>query len=196
MFPLLPIVGFTAIALLGYAAGAKGNTPRPRRKTRAVRRIGGFLVSTPRTLQEQPVVLASEEIPLDNTFGNRLLVSEHEFSRTATVTVELDRTQALSSLTHAGTSAALRAEMRARLTDTLELEIGAQLIRRVRLRFSVGPGDKGLYRLTWVQTASHGVFDVNGNGRKMEIPYLITYGLSHQVATIAIQRNANKTTTN
>ncbi|MEO5376905.1 MAG: hypothetical protein H7832_03855 [Magnetococcus sp. DMHC-6] len=136
-------------------------------------------------LNEESFILATEEIPLDNRFGNRVLVSEHEFSRTAKVSLDLERTREFGSSVRGGVWSLLTTQLSGELGRTLGIAIGSQITRRVRLKFEVDPGQSNRYLVVWKQKGRRGIVEICILGkRKWKVPYLITYDLSHTIESL------------
>ncbi|MBF0448134.1 MAG: hypothetical protein HQL67_08050 [Magnetococcales bacterium] len=141
-------------------------------------------------IKDEPLVLAEEEIPLDNLHGSSVLNSEHEFIRTATISMEVDRGREVGTALNASFWKAFQARASGELSNSLGLKIGSQLTRRVRLRFSVSPQKMVRYRILWKQTSRRGEFEVvMGGKRRYTIPYMVTYGLSHSVVSLSGQES-------
>ncbi|MEO5339577.1 MAG: hypothetical protein H7837_03520 [Magnetococcus sp. MYC-9] len=148
---------------------------------------GTFQVIEQKVVAATEQILATEELPLDNRFGNQPFVSEHEFHRSAAVSMETEWRDHWDGAASAELLHLLKAELQGRLAHTLGVEAGMQISRQVRLKFTVAPGKRVLYRVVWKQTAQRGLFQV-GVGRQVHsVPYLVTYGLSHAVHSMAME---------
>ncbi|MBF0460327.1 MAG: hypothetical protein HQL87_02930 [Magnetococcales bacterium] len=183
MLPLLSLVAagtLTAVAVVrakrrSAAGRAQGGRGLP---------LGTFQVVGQKMVAETEQILATEEVSLDNRFGNQPLVSDHEFCRSATVSIETDWSGHWDGLTSANLLTALKAELQCRLARKLGVEAGTQISRQIRLKFTVAPGKKVLYRVVWKQTAQRGLFEVGVGGQVCTVPYLITFGLAHAVQSV------------
>ncbi|MBF0308778.1 MAG: hypothetical protein HQL56_04530 [Magnetococcales bacterium] len=136
-------------------------------------------------LQEESVVLATEEVPLDNRFGNKVLQSEHEFTRTASVGLNVGQEQSHGGQLKSSLWTVIESLVQDELKKNLHIEFGTQITRRVKISFSTEPGHRVLYRVVWKQASRRGLFDVRIGGEKHTIPYLVTFGLSHAVESVA-----------
>lgn len=133
---------------------------------------------------EEAVILATEEIPLDNRFGNQQLSSEHEFSRTATVAIKLDKSSKMVSDFKSSLWNLLESRTQIEMSKSLGVAAGAEITRRIRLKFAVNPGRFVIYRVVWKQTSRRGILEISAGGKIVEVPYLVTYGLTHVVESI------------
>lgn len=124
---------------------------------------------------------------MDNRFGNQPFVSEHEFLRSAKVSMVMQLGNHLGSDAGAALLPVLKAELRSRLARKLGVKMGAQVSRHVRLRFTVEPGKRVLYRVIWKQSAQRGVFDVGVGRHLYQVPYMVTFGLAHVVQSVAME---------
>ncbi|WP_130470100.1 hypothetical protein [Candidatus Magnetaquicoccus inordinatus] len=135
-------------------------------------------------IQEQPVVLATEEIPLDNRYGTTMLVSEHEFTRTATVGLSVGREQTLTANMKSILWPVLESVVQEELKKNLRVEFGSQITRRVKIVFSAEPGHLVRYRLVWRQDSRQGVYDIRIGNEQLAVPYMVTFGLFHAVESM------------
>ncbi|CAK0747671.1 hypothetical protein CCP3SC5AM1_1460005 [Gammaproteobacteria bacterium] len=135
--------------------------------------------------EEQPIILATEEIPLDNRFGNKTLISEHEFVRTASVTFSMARDHLATSRLTGGFWTIFEGLAQEEIKKTLNIELDAHITRRVKVVFSTAPGHLVRYRVIWRQDARRGLFVVNVEGKMYRVPYLVVFGLSQAIESIA-----------
>jgi hypothetical protein len=189
MLPLLIPAGISAA--IGVFLGRKvakvaGNDrlqnkiSKPFKKPITIEILREYIVS------DETLVLATEEIPLDNRHGNQPVTSEHEFIRTATISMEVDRSREIGSTLRASIWKAFETRASGELSKSLGVKIGSQLSRRVRLRFSVKPQHAVTYKIIWRQESRRGEFEVLVGGKKQyKVPYMVTYGLSHSVESIS-----------
>ncbi|MGN7613617.1 hypothetical protein ACQZV8_16205 [Magnetococcales bacterium HHB-1] len=136
-------------------------------------------------IQEKTLNLAVEDIPLDNRFGNKVLVSEHEFIRTATISLKLGKNRQKGSSIKSQVWPLLESVVQKELGNLLNIEFGSQITRRVKLTFSTDPGALVKYRVIWRQDSRRGVFETKIGSQIYHIPYLATFGLSHSVESVA-----------
>ncbi|MBF0097034.1 MAG: hypothetical protein HQM04_13380 [Magnetococcales bacterium] len=135
-------------------------------------------------VKELPVVLATEEIPLDNRYGTTMLVSEHEFVRTATVGLSVGREQVLSANMKSILWPVLESVVQDELKKSLRIDFGTQVTRRVKIVFSAEPGHLVRYRLVWRQDSRQGVYDIRMGNEQLSVPYMVTFGLFHAVESV------------
>lgn len=136
-------------------------------------------------VEERPIVLATEEVPLDNRFGNKILVSEHEFVRTATIALTMAHDQVTTAGLKASWWPVLENLAQEEIKKTLGVELNTQITRRVKVIFSTEPGHLVRYRVIWKQDSRRGLLEVEVGGGMYAIPYLVTFGLSHSIESMA-----------
>lgn len=185
MVQLIPL-GISS--LVGYLLGKKlfgviESAPTPAKSTQPPLHAAIQIVAE-RILTEEVVILATEDIPLDNRYGNQLLTSEHEFSRTATVAMKLDRSAKMMSDFKTSFWNLLESRTQLELSKSLGITAGSEITRRIRLKFAVDPKRFVIYRVIWKQTSRRGVFEIVAGGKNVEVPYLVTYGLTHVVESV------------
>ncbi|MBF0153434.1 MAG: hypothetical protein HQL64_06825 [Magnetococcales bacterium] len=134
---------------------------------------------------EEQLLLATEEIPLDNRQGSHNMVSEHEFTRTAKVDMEMARDRQTDGEMRADLWKLVQSKASLAVSRRWGMEVGGEIQRRVRLRFTVGPGDMVCHHVKWKQNMRRGVFQVLHPEGIMKVPYMVTYGLSHEVVTVS-----------
>jgi len=135
--------------------------------------------------EEQSIVLATEEVPLDNRFGNKVLVSEHEFVRTASITFSTARDRLTTSGVTGGLWTIVEGLAQEEIRKTLNIELNAQITRRVKVVFSTEPGHLVRYKVVWKQDSRRGLFVVDVEGNMYNVPYIVVFGLSHAIESIA-----------
>jgi hypothetical protein len=137
-------------------------------------------------LSDESLILATEDVPLDNRFGNQPITSEHEFVRSASITLEVDKGREVDTSLRTGFWKAFETKAADSLSKSLGSKVGSQITRRVRLKFSVAPEKSVNYRIVWKQESRRGVMDIMvGNKKRYKVPYMVTYGLSHSVESIS-----------
>lgn len=186
MLPLLAL-GAVVGSVLGFAAGRKlaEVAPFSGAELEDSGESGEFpyhLVQE-RVIQEESVILAMEDVPLDNRFGSRVLVSEHEFSRTATATLKISHQRELESSTELDVRV-MESVVKGRFAKQLGVDVGSQISRRVRLRFEADPGKFVHYRVVWKQESRRGILEILAGNKTHHVPYLVTYGLFHSVESL------------
>lgn len=179
---LLPVGVFSAVGyVLGQRAAKKaadGEEPVSSKEIRVE-------IIRDHVFSDESLILATEDVPLDNRFGDRVLTSDNEFSRTATVALDIDRSTEVSSSWRSGFGKMFTSEIAGELSRSLGVKIGSHISRRIRLNFAVSPHKQVIYRVVWRQESRRGEFEIMVNGkRRFRVPYLITYGLSHSVESI------------
>ncbi|MBF0123871.1 MAG: hypothetical protein HQL60_00885 [Magnetococcales bacterium] len=141
-------------------------------------------------IQENPIILAVEEIPLDNRFGNKMLVSEHEFARTATIELTLGQNRQAATEIKTHMWRLLENMAQEELRRSLNIEVGAQISRRVKITLSTEPGAMVRYKVVWKQDSRRGLFDVKIGNTIHSIPYTVAFGLSHTIESLAGEKRA------
>ncbi len=141
--------------------------------------------------EETEVVLATEEIPLDNRFGNKLLHSEHEFARSASISLQVGRGNRQGATMRSTLMKLLESRTEGEISKNLGIKIGSQISRKVRLKFSTDPGCLVRYRVIWKQHSRRGIFTLGIGSKRVEVPYLVAYGLFHSVESQPGEEVAN-----
>lgn len=194
---MLPFLSFMAVGSIAAAVVRRartrdgsddlwvGDMPRERHDKRLP--PGTFQVVAQKIVYEESLVLATENVPMDNRFGNQPIVSEHEFARSAKVVLALNLGKYLDSVANVSLLSALKTELHTHLARRLGVEMDAQILRHIRLRFTAAPGHKVCYRVVWKQSSQRGLFEVGVGRHVYQLPYMVTYGLSHAVQSIAME---------
>ncbi len=139
-----------------------------------------------RLIREGAVEVSTEQVPLNNSMGISTLVSEHEFECKVISTLRLEKSAELEGKIHAGLWSVIESEARSQLSTMLGAEIGNEITRRITLKFEAPPGKIVHYRITWKQTIRRGLLEVKTKNGSIQIPYNVTYGLSHSVDSVAL----------
>lgn len=136
-------------------------------------------------IKEGNIIISSEEIPLDNRFGNSPIISEHEFSKTITTDLKINKTNELNAGLTIKAWDLLETELRINLNKSIGIQIGGQVTRKVTIKLEAAPGKFVNYRLIWKQHERKGLANININNKQIELPYTTTYGLFHSIESIS-----------
>ncbi|ABK44746.1 hypothetical protein Mmc1_2245 [Magnetococcus marinus MC-1] len=135
-------------------------------------------------LDEKTVTLASEEIVLDNRFGNHSIYSEHDFIRSADIKLEFTSGKDFGLGSQSRLLRVLEYKANQFLSQRLGGRAGSQIERRVHLRLVAERETRAIYRIHWKQSSCRGLFVVRIGDKKIELPYMASYGLFHEVESI------------
>lgn len=185
-----PLIHMSVASVVGILVGkkifpTKATTGRGAREKKASL---SFQVLRHAVLEEKNRVLATEEVPLDNRFGGKVLESEHEFSHSATVVVKVGREGKSVAGLRTGLWKLLESRTEGEVAKSLGIETGSRITRRVRLRFATNAGQFVRYRVIWSQQSRRGLLTVRVGRETLTLPYFIAYGLSHAVESLPESR--------
>ena len=138
-------------------------------------------------VSENEVVSFEEEIPLDNSHGSSPIVSEHEFSRTVSNSLRIDKEKGINGLVKTNLWTLIQTEVKKNLTKTIGAEIGEQITRRVTVRLEAAPGKIVRYKLIWKQKQRTGNALIRVKNKEIPIPYTTMYGLFHSVQSVDVE---------
>jgi hypothetical protein len=143
-------------------------------------------------VKESEEILAVEDYPLDNSFGNRALTSEREVSRKTT--------NELTFTTSIGVTIGLpgKTAIAVELSRETGHKIGEEVTESLKLTFSVDPKSRVHYKVLWKRRVRGGERSyrvtlkrpagklqadrlVGIGSVERKIPYQMFYGLSHEV---------------
>ncbi|MEO5352705.1 MAG: hypothetical protein H7835_05760 [Magnetococcus sp. XQGC-1] len=179
---MLPYIAAGVVSMLGAVMGKRFATRR--KPPGRLQTASSVQILAHHVLEESRLVLATEDVPMDNRFGNKPLSSEHEFNQTATVSVDLGDSRRIAASAKSTLWSLLESKAEMELGKSLGIEVGSQVSRRVRLRFATDPGKFVRYRVIWQQQSQRGVLEIQAGRHIFQIPYLIAYGLSHTVESL------------
>ncbi|MBF0585160.1 MAG: hypothetical protein HQL80_13135 [Magnetococcales bacterium] len=184
---MLPFIAAGAVSILGVVMGkrlAKAHNKQENAHSLQLKPGLKLQVLAHHVLEESHLVLATEDVPMDNRFGNKTLSSEHEFSQTATIELELGNNKRVSAAAKTDFWHLLENKAELELGKSLGIEVGSQINRRVRLRFATDPGQFVRYRVIWQQQSQRGILEIRAGRQLFHLPYLVAYGLSHAVESL------------
>ncbi|GAB0057882.1 hypothetical protein SIID45300_02216 [Candidatus Magnetaquicoccaceae bacterium FCR-1] len=189
---MLQLIPYGVAALLGGMLGKKlgpailSEQMGDRPKDALVERTPTSLIEIvgERLIQEESIILATEDVPLDNRHGNKALTSEHEFVRTAEISFAVERSLERGNQVRSSVLRLVDGLVEKELKKALHIEFGTQVTRRVKIHFSTEPGQMVRYRLVWKQTSRRGIYYVNVGTDRHVIPYVVTFGLFHSVESL------------
>ncbi|MBF0368954.1 MAG: hypothetical protein HQL52_05785 [Magnetococcales bacterium] len=192
-FPVIAIGYLGAAAIMRLAEKkqhtAKSMPHKKKKKTALAHPTATVRIIRETILEDNNVALSTEDVPLDNRFGEKPLVSEHLFSRTADTSMELDRSQDFSGSLGANLLSLVEAKAQTKLSKTLGFQIGSKITREIKLKFAAAPGQFAHYRVVWKQDTRRGIYEVEVAGKRYDIPFLVTYGLCHSIESIEEKTN-------
>lgn len=182
---MLPFISFGLISVAGIMVGKRNADARKTRQRKKPRLSSSSIEIVSHKIQEEKhMILSSEEIPMDNRYGNKLLSSEHEFSQTASVSLSLGNNRRMSAEHKSTLWKIIESKTALEMSRNLGVEVGSQISRRVRLKFATEPGEFVRYQVVWQQQNQRGIFTIRAGKRMIELPYLIHYGLTHSVTSL------------
>ena len=183
---MLPFIAFGVISTTGIVMGRRFSATRKKRRAKQAppQTANSVRILAHRIVEEDKLILATEQVPMDNRFGNKLLSSEHEFSQTATVSLEIGGNRRISAANKSTLWKVLESKTELEVGKSLGTEIGSQISRRVRLKFATDPGQFVRYRVVWQQQSQRGIFEILVGKRIVQLPYMVAYGLSHTVESL------------
>ena len=136
-------------------------------------------------VKETEVILASEEYPLDNRFGDQAFTTVRQVSRESTNELSLDTSDSLSGKIGLELFSAIKGEIEAQVSHQIGLKIGEKFTESQTITFSVGAHSTVLYEVVWKRKVRTGVRMYQSGGRSVSVPYRVDYGLSFEVRTRA-----------
>ncbi|MBF0383579.1 MAG: hypothetical protein HQL69_21365 [Magnetococcales bacterium] len=189
MIQFLPVIalgyfGAAAIGALKKSTSHKTKQVQKNKKTGPALKTEAIRIVRETIIEDDNIILSKEDMPLDNRFGKKPLVSENRFSRTANITMELERNRDLSGTLGADIFSLLEAKAQTKMASTLGFKIGSNITREIKLKFIAAAGQFAHYRVVWKQDTRRGVYDVEMAGKQYTIPFMVTYGLCHSVESI------------
>ncbi len=136
---------------------------------------------------EEEVVLAVEDIPLNNRHSQTAMVSEFSFIRSAATRVRIERETGRKFGVDGRLLAAIKSRTESHLQRTLNLDVHSETRREIKLRLTAAPHAVNHYRVVWKQQGTRGFQEVEVGGKFYQIPFLITHGLSATVETVPVE---------
>ncbi|CCQ72710.1 hypothetical protein [Magnetospira sp. QH-2] len=140
--------------------------------------------------EEDEVILATEDIPLDNSHGATLLATDLYFTRSARTRIVVVRDRGSLSELSAEVFSLIRNQTEHYLKRTLGLNLEAEIERKIHLRLTAPPHGISHYRVLWKQTGLRGYYEVEIGQRFYQVPFLVTHGLSVSVDSLPGQPTA------
>lgn len=138
-----------------------------------------------RSTDEQWMVVATEQFPLDNRGGSDVFACEHEIARTVTNNLELNGSASTNLEVGGALLRILHAKAAASLSAQLGVNFGESVTRRQTLRFSVRPGQRAVYTVVWKQSKRDGELNAVYQGRPLRMPFSAYFGLSYEVQSVS-----------
>ena len=184
---MLPFISFGIVSITSIVVGKRLSNARKKRKAGSPQpKKDGLHVQilAHRVIEKKKLLLATEDLPMDNRFGNKLLSSEHEFSQTASISLTLGNNRRIAAAHKSTLWRVLESKTEGEIGKSLGIEVGSQVSRRVRLKFATDPGQFVRYRVVWQQESQRGIFDVQAGKHKLQLPYMVAYGLTHTVESL------------
>jgi len=187
---ILFVVGVGLFFLVRFLM-RKGKAASPgAEKTPQVRSVNApvrsFSILGETGLGEHETVVSTEDVPLDNRHGSSPISSQHEFSQTAKVSVSISKEKGLEAGISGEVWSLLEANLSGSIAETMGIQVGQEITRKVTVKFEALPGKFVRYRVIWKQNVKEGRFDVAAGSKKIQVPYKAVYGLFHSIESIEV----------
>lgn len=140
-----------------------------------------FSIQEESNVQEYTELIATDEFPLDNRFGNDTLTVEHEVSKTVSNQIVVETSNSKGGEITASLLTAIQAKISVSLSEKVGQTFGGSITRRHTLRFSVKPGDYVLYAVVWRRKVRKGRCIVSSGNDFAVVPYLAYFDLSCEI---------------
>jgi hypothetical protein len=132
---------------------------------------------------ETSEVIAVEDYPLDNRFGDSPFSTDRQVSKETINELSLQTTNQLSGTLNIAFLAAVKAEVTAQVSRQTGYKTGEKATESLTLHFSVGPRSAVVYQVIWKRRVRTGEWHCLVDGRDVTVPYRVSYGLSCEVQT-------------
>ncbi|MBF0383417.1 MAG: hypothetical protein HQL69_20550 [Magnetococcales bacterium] len=187
MIQLIPIA-----AVGGYvcAVTARKFIAKKRAATAANLKPGASMIHFVKEFveEEEEIILAVEDIPLNNRHSSTQLISEFSFVRSATTQIKVQRDKEQHFGLDSDMFSVLKKHTNAHLKRVLNLDLQSETRREIKLRLTAAPHTDHHYRVIWKQQGKRGFQEVEVGGKFYQIPFLVTHGLSATVDTIQVEQ--------
>jgi hypothetical protein len=131
------------------------------------------------------MVVAVEEIPLDNRYSDTDIKSEHSFSHSANASVEIVHHNEAELKFGTDLWKLLESQVSYRLGREIEQDIGTRIQREVNLTFHAAARTRVHYKVIWKQSMRWGSVIWQMGNKVNKIPFVVHYGLFAEVISIA-----------
>jgi hypothetical protein len=165
-------------------ASHAGVEPLKQEKPTEMSAMQNFEILHEEDVEEQTVILGSEEFPLDNSHGTDTLSVEYEISKTVSNELSVRTDLEGRGSLNAGFLSILKAEIASRVSRQIGHVVGETVTRRQTLRFSVQPQSSVVYVVIWKRKIRAGNYLISSNGVQRFISYQLNYDLSYEIRTL------------
>jgi hypothetical protein len=135
------------------------------------------------TSTETEEIIGTEDYPLDNRFGVSPLSTDREVSRQSTNELTVDIDHELGGGLNLELLTALKADISAKVSKSVESKAGEEVTERQTLHFQVPERQAVIYQVVWKRKVRSGQYLYNVNGKPVSVPYRMSHGLSCEVRT-------------
>jgi hypothetical protein len=136
-------------------------------------------------VRESEEIVATEQYPLDNRFGDQAFTTVRQVSRESTNELSLDTSSHLGGKVGLDVLAVIKAEIEAQVSQQTGQKVGEKVTESQTLTFSVGPKSSVVYEVVWKRKVRSGERLYLLGNNSVTVPYRINYGLSCEVRTQA-----------
>jgi hypothetical protein len=126
---------------------------------------------------ESEEIIATEQYPLDNRFGDQAFSTVRQISRESTNELSIDTRNQLGGKIGLDILSAVKADIEAQVMQQTGHKIGEKVIESQTLTFSVGPKSSVLYEVVWKRKVRSGERLYYLAGNPVAVPYRINFGI-------------------
>ena len=171
--------GRLVLVLDGVAVGSPDAPPLI--ASEAPKPVANFLDET--DVKESPEVVGTEEITLDNSFGEADLSMEKVLSRETTNEFSVEQSGEATASVSADVFSVVKAELGMQLSRKTGQTAGQKVTESQTFRLTAKARERVTYRVVWKRTVRTGIYRYSINGVPASVAYRLNYGLSSEVHT-------------
>lgn len=134
-------------------------------------------------VQDSEEVVAVEDYPLDNRFGNQPFSTVRQIQRESTNELSVDTGSQVGGTLGLDIMSVIKAEIAAHVSQQTGQKIGQTVTESQTLNFSVQANSAVIYRVVWKRKVRTGERLYLSGNTPVTVPYRINYGLSFEIRT-------------
>lgn len=128
-------------------------------------------------------IIGTEEFPVDNSCGSENIVIEHEFSKTVTNDINIEKNENLIFGGGLNFYGLIKSDIEKSFAKKIGINIGETITKKHSINLTIKQGERIKFHIIWKRKNSHGECLLQIQDKQYKIPYIIKHDLAYEIKT-------------